>query len=236
VLAAFLFAIRPAFAPGAGWSAFDRTLQARSGDAGGGLALLPRLGYLAEAFVPLALLPFAAPAVLLFALFPLLEVLVPRNAWVWTMGQHYAGVWVSYVLIATVYGAAATYRKSPVRGRAFIVAALVLCSVNLVFASPTHWRVYLHFPTPHYRLLDELLAQRLPGTGSIGFQDEVYGHMVNRKGSQQGLDHSPRFALVDTTLAWSATAKLMQEQIAARRYGTYAPVWQRDGIILYERR
>lgn len=236
VLATFVFAIRPAFAPGVGWSAFDRTLQERPGDGGGGLALLPRLGYLAEAFVPLALLPFAAPAVLLFALFPLLEVLVPRNAWVWTMGQHYAGVWVSYVLIATVYGAAATYRRSAAHARAFVVAALVLCSVNLIFASPTHWRVYLHFPAPHYGLLDSLLARSLPGTGSIGFQDEVYGHMVNRKGSQQGLVHSPNFALVDTTLAWSATAKLMQRQIAKRRYGAYDVVWQRDGIILYEKR
>jgi len=236
VLAAFLFAIRPAFAAGDGWFAFDRTWQARVEDTSPGLSLLGRLGYLAEAFVPLALLPFFAPAALLFAAIPLLEVVVPRNAWMWTMGQHYAGVWVGYVLVATVYGAAATFRRSPTRGRNLVVAALALCAANLAFASPTHWRVFVHVPTPHFRLLDGLLAARLPGTGSIGFQDEVYGHMVNRAGSQQGLAHSPRFALVDTTLAWSATGKIMQAQIAQRRYGEYTPVWRRDGIVLYERR
>jgi uncharacterized membrane protein len=235
VLAAFLFAIRPAFAADASWFAFDRTFAARAGDASGGLSILGRLGYLAEAFLPLAFVPFAAPAVLLFALVPMAEVLVPRNAWMWTMGQHYAGVWVGYVLIATVYGAASTLRKSPLLGRRLVVAALALCAANLVFASPTHWRVYLHAPSPHYATLDRVVAADLPA-GPVGFQDEVYAHAVNRQGSQQGLAQSPPYALVDTRLSWSATGKQMQADVAQRRYGNYAVVWQRDGIILYEKR
>jgi uncharacterized membrane protein len=233
--ALFVFVIRPEFATAGAWPALTATFRVAHGDASAGLSVAGRLGYLAEIVVPLAFLPLAAPRVLLFALPALCEVLLSRNSLVWTMGHHYAGVWIGYVLVATVFGAARLYRVAPALARRCVAAALLLCLADLTFASPTHWRRYVHLQTAHDRALDTLLAEDVPRDAPLGTHDELYGHLWTLPATQRGLDGAPPYALIDLTMRDSGVAHDMLAEIADKRFGIYRLVWQRDDVVLYRR-
>ena len=125
-------------------------------------AVLGRVSFLLEAFVPLCFVPFAGRGVLLVV--PgLIEVLSSRWSITYTMGQHYAGVWVGEMLVAyaLALGLLAQERGSRFASR-LAVASLALCVLNLSVASPTHWRHYLGPITAHDRVLDRFVAALPP--------------------------------------------------------------------------
>ena len=62
-----------------------------------------RLGFLLLAFVPLLFLPLRSRMMWL-AVAPLAEVLLSRMPTTFTMGTHYAGAWIGYVLVAFAGG------------------------------------------------------------------------------------------------------------------------------------
>ncbi len=69
-----------------------------------------RAGYLVLAFLPLLFLPFLSRALVL-AIAPFAEVLLSRAPVTYTMGQHYAAVWIPYVLVAFTLGACRVYQR-----------------------------------------------------------------------------------------------------------------------------
>ena len=71
---------------------------------------------LLEAFVPLAFLPLRSRAIVL-AIPGFAEVLASREPLTYTMGQHYAAVWVPYVLVAFVIAGAKLFARSTRSGR-----------------------------------------------------------------------------------------------------------------------
>jgi uncharacterized membrane protein len=131
-----------------------------------------RLTYLLEAFVPLAFLP-------LFSRWSLLAVpgfaivLLANSGLVYHMGNHYAALWIPWLLAATAFGAA---RNNALRGSTI---ALVLCGLVLVFFDPLH---PAHFLRPDYHDLAD--ARRalacVPPSASVATHDEWFSVIAAR--------------------------------------------------------
>ncbi len=192
-----------------------------------------RPAYFLEALVPLAFLPLGSPAFVL-ALPGFAEVLASHESITYTMGQHYAAIWIPYVLFADALALASLYARSPRAAYGFVRASLALCVLVLVFASPTHWRHYLRLPGANDAALSQLLA-RLPRDASIGAPDEIYAHLGFDRNALLGLVRSPRFAIVDVRHADSALGNAMRAQLQAGE-SAYRLDWNENGIELYVRR
>ena len=196
---------------------------------------LGRPAYFLEAVVPLAFACFASPA-FVFALPGFAEVLGSHESLTYTMGTHYAAVWVPWVLFAFVSGVARLYARSPRLGTGVVRVSLALCALILAFASPTHWGHYLGPRTAHDAVLDRAVAEA--GTRlDVGTFDELYAHLGFDPKARLGLKNSPRFALADTTYAHSWFTReivpVLEREVAR---GAARLVWSEDGLRLYGRR
>jgi uncharacterized membrane protein len=193
-----------------------------------------RPAYFLEAMVPLAFACFVTPAFAL-VLPGFVEVLLSHESITYTMGQHYAGVWIGYALFAFALGIASLYRRSPRLGTNFVRVALFCCVAILAFASPTHWGHYLHARTAHDAALDRALAN-LPPNLDVGTFDAAYAHLGFDPNAYLGLDRAPRYALLD---AHATTIALVEKWRPIVRSGladgTYRLLAYDDGVELYER-
>lgn len=137
------------------------------------MGLLARLGFFALVFVPLLFLPFRSRMMWLAAA-PLAEVLFSRMPTTYTLGSHYAGAWLGYVLVAFAF---AVRRLEWSRARPMLVWCAALCVVELLVANPLHPGLNLHPPQARDRALDRFLAT-LPPRISISTQEEAYTHLA----------------------------------------------------------
>ncbi len=194
-----------------------------------------RPAYVLEAFVPLAFAAFATPAIVL-ALPGFAEVLASHESITYTMGQHYAGIWIGYVLFAFALGIGRLYARSPQLGTRAVRAALVLCALVLAFASPTHWGHYLRARSAHDAARDRVLARLVPDL-EVGVSDALYAHLGFDRRAMLGLERAPRFALIDVKDRSSYVDATWAPVVAAgARTGAYRLLWSDDGLGLYERR
>jgi hypothetical protein len=183
-----------------------------------------RLTYLLEVFGPLLFVPLFSPVVL-GALPGLAECLLSRESLTYTMGQHYAAVWIGYVLVAFALAAprlAAWSRWGPIAA----------CVAVLAVASPTHWGHFLRMPTHHDAVLNRYLAT-IPPDVTVGTHDEIYAHLGFIPGAQIGLDPLPSRALFDETYrstAWNERVKPEFERLLAQE--TYRRIAGDDGVIV----
>jgi uncharacterized membrane protein len=197
--------------------------------------LLGRISFLIEAFLPLCFVPLLRRHIL-YVIPGLIEVLASRWAITYTMGQHYAGIWVGEMLVAYVLTAAAlaTARGARFAGR-LVVASLVLCVLNLAVASPTHWGHYLRARTAHDAVLDRFVAG-IPANATIGTFDEAYAHLGFDPGAQFGIAGDPQYVLLDRSYPsayWrGVVTPQVQSSVAA---GRYRLEHSEDGVELYAR-
>ncbi|PZR57979.1 MAG: hypothetical protein DLM50_04485 [Candidatus Meridianibacter frigidus] len=197
-------------------------------------AVTDRAGYLVLAFAPLAFLPFRS-RLLLLALFPFAEVLLSRAPVTYTMGQHYAAVWIPYVMVAFVLGACSLTRDRPNTARTALVVAYGLAALTFIVANPLHPRYFLRLPQPRDAQLDAFIA-RLPATAEIGTQEEAYTHMGFFPHATLGMETYPRFALFDWSYPDSNWLIRDGPKIkAAAKRGKYRLVRSEANITLYER-
>jgi uncharacterized membrane protein len=139
-----------------------------------------RLTYVLEALVPLAFLPLRSWWSLM-ALPGGAIVLLANSGYVWRMGDHYAALWIPWLLVATVAGVASLARRagSRVAGRATVVAG-ALCVVFLIAFDPMHPLHYLH---PYYH--DLTGARRAigcaPKTASLATYDEWFSAVAAQR-------------------------------------------------------
>lgn len=191
-----------------------------------------RPAYFLEALVPLLFLPLGSPAFVL-ALPGFAEVLASHESITYTMGQHYAAIWIPYVLFADALVLANLHARSPRAARGLVRTSLVLCALVLAFASPTHWGHYLRARNADDANLDRVLA-RLPRNAAVGAPDEIYAHLGFDPSASLGLLRHPRLAVVDTRHADSALGRAMRAELRAP-HEPYRLVSDDDGIELYRR-
>ncbi len=135
--------------------------------------VLQRLGFLVLAFLPLLFLPFRSRMMWLAAL-PLFEVLSSRMPTTFTMGSHYAGAWLGWVLAAFAF---AVRRLRPEAARRALIWCAVLCVVELLVANPLHPGLNLRAIQPRDTKLDAALSQ-LPSDMPVATQEEAYTHLA----------------------------------------------------------
>ncbi|HTV92321.1 MAG TPA: DUF2079 domain-containing protein [Verrucomicrobiae bacterium] len=196
---------------------------------------LARFTYLLEAFVPLALIPFRS-RVLLLALPGFAEVLGSRWALAYTMGQHYPGAWVPFVLVAFVIGAADLIEAAPRASRRWVLGVpAALCALTLLVANPLHLGHFLGLPGARDAALNAMIA-KVPRTATVGSFDEVYAHLGFYPGARIGIAGYPQYVIADDAYASSAwDGKILPRLRASLGRRVYAPVAEQDGITLYER-
>ncbi len=146
----------------------------------GAIFTFGRLTYVLEALVPLAFLPLRSPWGLL-ALPGGGIVLLANSGYVWRMGDHYAALWIPWLLVAALMGAATLVARNGERaGRNWIAAASVLCVVFLIAFDPLH---PLHYVRPPYRDLSD--ARRalscVPRDASLATHDEWFSAVAAQR-------------------------------------------------------
>jgi uncharacterized membrane protein len=139
-----------------------------------------RLTYVLEALVPLAFLPLRSWWALL-ALPGGAIVLLANSGYVWRMGDHYAALWIPWLLVATVMGVASlAHSRSERVARRWTVLAAALCIVFLIAFNPLHPLHYLH---PFYRDLGD--ARRalgcVPKDASLATYDEWFSAVAAQR-------------------------------------------------------
>ena len=186
-----------------------------------------RLTYLLEAFAPLLFVPLFAPVVLA-SLPGLAECLLSHESLTYTMGQHYAAVWIGYVLVA--FAQAAPQFAAWARW-----GSLTACVLVLALASPTHWAHFLRARTAHDGVLDAYVRS-IPSSVSVGTHDEVYAHLGFVPGAQIGLDPEPQVALFDSSYRSTAWLERVRPRFTELlRRGAYRIVREQDGVVEAER-
>lgn len=193
-----------------------------------------RLGYLVLAFAPLAFLPLRSRFILL-ALPPFAEVLLSRAPVTYTMGQHYAAVWIPYVLFAFVLAACDLQRSSPMAARNAVRAAYAVAAIICLIANPLHPKYFLRLPQAADAQLDAFIGT-LPPTIDLGTQEEAYTHMGFYPRATLGMEEYPQYALFDWKYPdsnWVLRDGPQIKREVAR--GRYRVVRSENGIVLYER-
>jgi uncharacterized membrane protein len=193
-----------------------------------------RPAYFLEALVPLVFVCCLSPLFVL-ALPGFAECLFSHESVTYTMGTHYAAVWIPYVLAAFAFGLARVFATRPGLARGLLRTSLIFCALNVVFASPTHWGHYLRLPSAHDAALDQALA-RLPAALEVGTHDETLSHLGFDPNASLGLQRDPQFALIDSTDTGSYWVEQMRPILQrGLTSGRYRLVWSTDGIELYAR-
>jgi uncharacterized membrane protein len=194
-----------------------------------------RLTYLLEAFVPLAFIPLRS-RVLVLAVPGFIEVLASREPLTYTMGQHYAAVWVPYVLTAFAIGGADLLSRGDRRALNWVRASAVICVLVSIFFSPLHLGHFLRARQPQDAATDALIG-RIPANASVGTYDEIYAHLGFFPRAQIGLADAPQYVLMDRRYAsasWnSGSFPVLQRDVASGLYVAAATI---DGVTLYRRR
>jgi uncharacterized membrane protein len=232
--AAYFAVVRPLVGSHGAWFALDYYEGHAFDTPHGASIVVGRLTFLLEALLPLVFVPLFTPGFLL-ALPGLVEVLSSRWSITYTMGQHYAGVWIGEMLVAFALGIASVARRNPIAARNFVRAALVLCLVNLAVASPTHWGHYLRARNAHDAALDALVA-RVPPGAAVATYDEVYSHLGFDPGAQIGFDPDvlPEYLLFDDRYDGAAWRTIYRPRLETLlREGRYRPLAAYDGATLY---
>jgi uncharacterized membrane protein len=132
-----------------------------------------RLTYVLEGLVPLAFLPLLSWWAAL-AIPGAGVVLLANSGYVWRMGDHYAALWIPWLLVATIMGVVAKARKTSVRIAAmWTTVSAALCIIFLIAFDPMHPLHYLH---PYYHDLAD--ARRaldcVPKGASLATYDEWF--------------------------------------------------------------
>jgi uncharacterized membrane protein len=139
-----------------------------------------RLTYVLEALVPLAFLPLFSWWSAL-ALPGATVVLLANSGYVWRMGDHYAALWIPWLLVATIMGVVVQARKTSLRvAKVWTTVSAAICIIFLIAFDPMHPLHYLH---PYYHDLAD--ARRaldcVPESASVATYDEWFSAVAAQR-------------------------------------------------------
>ncbi len=236
VLVAFFAVIQPHALPGAHWQPVR--FYAWSGADVRGLfpgGIATRLGFIVLIMLPLLFIPFRSRALWLAAA-PLAEVLLSRMPTTFTLGTHYAGAWLGYVLVAF---ACAVRAWEPARIRGLLWWCVALCVLGFVIADPLHPGLNLRPIAKRDVRLDRFLA-RLPRNVDVATQEEAYTHLALSDPNARLLPERPearvRACDILIDLAFPMSVRLREYGVTVRALiasGAYRMQRYDDGIVLY---
>ena len=192
-------------------------------------AILERLGFLALALAPLAFIPLRTPLVFL-SISPFAEVLLSRMPTTFTMGTHYAGAWIGYLLAAFALAVPRVSRRS-------LYVALAFCALEFAIADPLHPALNLRPIAARDRALDAYL-QRWPNDLAVATQEEAYGHLALRDPQATLLPDNPgaplpaRIVLIDRAFPHSPRLQENAARLRSLRANGELRVAVRCGEIL----
>ncbi|MFN2528975.1 MAG: DUF2079 domain-containing protein [Candidatus Baltobacteraceae bacterium] len=196
--------------------------------------LTDRLGYLVLAFAPLAFLPFRS-SILILSIPAFAEVLLSRAPVTYTMGQHYAAVWIPYVLVAFAAAACELQKNNPGVARRALRFSYAACAIILLIANPLHPKYFLRMPRAADGQLDQFIAS-LPKNIDLGTQEEAFTHMGFFPDATLGMEEYPQYALFDWNYPDSNWVLRDGPKIKTEvAHGGYHIVRSQNGIVLYER-
>jgi uncharacterized membrane protein len=200
--------------------------------------ILERIGFLVLILAPLAFVPVRTRAFALAAV-PLLEVLASRMSTTFTLGSHYAGAWIGYVLAAFAAGTGELAARK--RARVVLYWALALCAVEFAVANPLHPGLNLRARQARDAILDAEL-QQLPRETSVATQEEAYGHLALDDPLARLLPEDPRIetqaclVLIDRDFPDSPRLQEYSAKLQSLvSEGRYVLVRRDGGIELYRR-
>lgn len=234
VLVVYFGVVQPmAAARGAWMPSHFYAWAGNSGAAPAGAQFGARMTYLLEAFVPLAFVPFRSRALLL-SIPGFAEVLASHEPLTYTMGQHYAAVWVPYVLVAFAL-AGARLLDGGAGSRRWIWGSAILCAVTLAFFSPLHLGHFLRARNAADGATDAMLL-RVPPNASIGTYDEIYAHLGFYPNAAVGVKERPEYVIEDSAYRSARWNGFWLPQLrTAIDKGTYTLLAQDRGVLLYSR-
>ena len=135
--------------------------------------VLERLGFIVLVFAPLAFVAFRS-AMLWLAAAPLAEVLLSRMPTTYTLGTHYAGAWIGYVLVAFAFA----FRRLSEGQRTLALRVAIAASIlEFLVANPLHPGLTLRPYQNRDAHLDTFLAT-LPARYPVASQEEAYTHLA----------------------------------------------------------
>jgi uncharacterized membrane protein len=146
----------------------------------GAIFTLGRLTYVLEALAPLTFLPVRSRWTLL-TLPGAAVVLLANSGYVWRMGDHYAALWIPWLLVGAI---AAVARLARLRGEPaalnWTTASSAVCAFFLIAFDPMHPLHYLH---PYYHDLAD--ARRaiacVPENASMSTYDEWFSAVAAQR-------------------------------------------------------
>jgi hypothetical protein len=185
---------------------------------------------------PLAFVPLRTPAFAL-AVAPLAEVLASRMSTTFTLGTHYAGAWIGYVLAAFAAGIGALAARG--RARAALTWSVALCAIELAVANPLHPGLNLRARQPRDAALDRAVAALPPGA-NVATQEEAYTHLALRDPNatllpeRPGTETTACYVLIDRDYSQSPRLQEYGDALASLvKAKRYALVSRDGGIELY---
>jgi uncharacterized membrane protein len=231
----YVLYLRPMIAGTSHWAALSNVMHPQDLGASTTQPIMPRLFYLGEVLLPLAFCPLLAPEALLFVIPPIAEVLLAPRQLVWSMGSHYAGVWIGYILIAWCLGICNLSMRNIKLVPKMVVAAFILSVVSVVFLRPAAVSRVIHFHSDAEAQIDAIIASDLPLDVTIGVPDVLYGHLWQNHLAQLGVSRFPCYALLYDKTHEEGYTRRMQADIFSGAYGKYTMEWDRNGLKLYRR-
>lgn len=202
----------------------------------GTLFTFGRLTYVLEALAPLAFLPLRSRWTLL-TLPGAAVVLLANSGYVWRMGDHYAALWIPWLLVGAI---AAVARCARLRGESaaanWTTASSAICAFFLIAFDPMHPLHYLH---PYYHDLAD--ARRaiacVPENASMSTYDEWFSAVaaqrplatIDRTGGVEYLVYAQDFP--------SASYQFGIRPIVAAKVaiGRYRPVCRFGEVTTYQK-
>jgi uncharacterized membrane protein len=192
----------------------------------------PKIAYIVAMLVPLLGICLLSRCMLL-AIPGLLECLLSRVPAAYTIGQHYAAVWVPYVLVAFAIGVSVLWQRQ----RKLVEPALLLSlGISLfinISASPNAWSTSLSARSHENDVLDDFIS-RLPHQASVTAFCPAYAHLGMYPNATVYAKSPTTFVIVYPQRDIAEWDGQEQQFVAASR--GYSVLLDLNGLKIFERK